>query len=138
MAYDSGQGEMKHAVPGDGTSKPRRACIGTDVAVNHGPIGEPPGAAHIAWVTADGTQHRMDITEPEALLVQRILAACDLDNDDGLSVQRLEAVTLEVERERRRYLAEISGQVAVPPPGPSPAPIRTPNPLPPVEDVWDL
>ena len=80
----------------------------------------------------------MDITEPEALLVQRILTACDLDNDDGLSVQRLEAVTLEVERERRRYLAEISGQVAVPPPGPSPAPIRTPNPLPPVEDVWDL
>jgi hypothetical protein len=108
------------------------------MAVNHGPIGEPPGAAHIVWVSADGTQHRMDITQPEALLVQRILAACDLDNDDGLSVQRLEAVTLEVERERRRYLAEISGQVAVPPPGPSPALIRTPNPLPPVEDVGDL
>jgi hypothetical protein len=43
-----------------------------------------------------------------------------------------------VERERRRYLAEISGQVAVPPPGSSPALIRTPNPLPPVEDVGDL
>jgi hypothetical protein len=43
-----------------------------------------------------------------------------------------------VERERRRYLAEISGQVAVPAPSSSPALIRTPNPLPPVEDVGDL
>jgi hypothetical protein len=80
----------------------------------------------------------MDITGQEALLLQRILQACDLDNDDGLSVHRLEAVTKEVERERRRYLVEMSHQAAVPPPGPAPAPIRTPNPLPPVEDLGDL
>ena len=80
----------------------------------------------------------MDITGQQALLLQRILEACELDNDDGLSVHRLEAVTREVERERRRYLAEISRQTVVPPPSPSPAPIRTPNPLPPVEDLGDL
>lgn len=108
------------------------------MAVNHCPIDDRPGAAHIAWVSAAGIQHRMDITEREALLLQRILTACDLDDDDGLSVQRLEAVTREVERERRRYLAEIGRPPVVPPPGPSPAPIRTPNPLPPVEDVGEL
>ena len=80
----------------------------------------------------------MDITEKQALLLQRILEACDLDNDDGLSVHRLEAVTTEVERVRRRYLAEMSSQAVVPTPGPSQAPIRTPNPLPPVEDLGDL
>jgi hypothetical protein len=80
----------------------------------------------------------MDITEQQALLLRRILEACELDNDDGLSVHRLEAVTREVERERRRYLAEMSRQAVVPPPGPAPASIRTPNPLPPVEDLGDL
>ena len=80
----------------------------------------------------------MDVTEREALLLQRILKACELEDDDGLSVQRLEAVTIEVERERRRYLAEISGRTAVLPPDPPPAPIRTPNPLPPVEELGEL
>jgi hypothetical protein len=79
----------------------------------------------------------MEMTEREALL-QRILAACDLDNDDGLSVQRLGVVTIEVERERRRYLVRINGQAAVSPPSPAPAPMRTPNPLPPVENVGEL
>lgn len=73
-----------------------------------------------------------------ALLLQRILAACELDNEDGSSLHRLEAVTREVERERRRYLAEMSRQAVVPPLGPTSAPIRTPNPLPPVEDLGDL
>ena len=108
------------------------------MAVNRGPSGDLPGAGHIAWVSVEGTPQQMDITEQEALLLQRILQACDLDNDDGLSVHRLEAVTREVERERRRYLAEMSRQAVVPPPGPSPAPIRTPNPLPPVENVGEL
>jgi hypothetical protein len=101
------------------------------MAVNRCPIGERPGAAHIAWVSAEGIHHRMDMTEREALLLQRIRKACDLENDDGLSVERLDALTIEVERERRRYLAEMSGQVVVPP-------LRTPNPLPPVEDVGEL
>ena len=78
------------------------------------------------------------MTEREALLLQRVLAACDLDNGDGLSVQRLEVVTIEVERERRRYLVGINGQAAVSPPTPAPAPMRTPNPLPPVENVGEL
>ena len=108
------------------------------MAIDRSPIGDLPGAARIAWVSAEGTHHRMDITEREALLLQRILKACELEDDDGLSVQRLEAVTIEVERECRRYLAEISGQAVVPPPSPSLAPIRTPNPLPPVEDVGEL
>ena len=108
------------------------------MVVNRGPSGDLPGAAHIAWVSAEGTPHRMDISEQQALLLQRILEACELDNDDGLSVHRLEAVTREVELERRRYLAEMSSQTAVSPPGSSPAPIRTPHPLPPVEDLGDL
>ena len=108
------------------------------MAVDRGPIGDVPGAARIEWVATEGTHHWMDMTEREALLLLRILEACELEDDDGLSVQRLEAVTIEVERERRRYLAEMSRQAFVPPPNPSPAPIRTPNPLPPVEDLGEL
>ena len=108
------------------------------MAIDRCPIGDLPGAASIAWVSAEGTHHSIDITEQEALLLQRILEACELEDDDGLSVQRLEAVTIEVERERRRYLAEISGQAVVSPLSPSPAPIRTPNPLPPVEELGEL
>jgi hypothetical protein len=108
------------------------------MAVNRCQISDVPSAACIAWVSTEGTHHQMDITEQEAQLLWRILKACDLEDDDDLSVQRLEAVTREVERERRRYLAEISQQAVVPPPGPTPAPIRTPNPLPPVEDLGEL
>lgn len=108
------------------------------MTVNRTLLGVLPGAARIEWVSAEGTHQWVDVTEREVLLLQRILKACDLEGDDGLSVQRLEAVTIEVERERRRYLAEISGRAAVPPPDPSPTPIRTPNPLPPVEDVGEL
>jgi hypothetical protein len=108
------------------------------MAIDRSPIIDLPGVARIEWVSAEGAHNWMDLTEQEALLLQRILNACELEEDDGLSVQRLEAVTIEVERERGRYLAELSGQGVVPSPSPSPGPVRTPNPLPPVEDVGEL